>query len=101
MITSRCYRLKQVLLYVRARHDEYSKTSPSLIAFKPRLKTLLFSRRLISDSLTLNLCDTVELALFYLLLSALEVFSTPRHTHSHPFNGPFLRDYPGEQVPER
>ena len=83
MITSRCYRLKQVLLYVRVRHDEYSKTSPSLIAFKPRLKTLLFSRRLISDSLTLvlNLRDTVKLALFYLLLSALEVFSTPRHTH--------------------
>ena len=23
------------------------------------------------------------------------------HTHTHPFNGPFFRDYPGEPVPER
>ena len=23
------------------------------------------------------------------------------HTHTHTFNGPFVRDYPGEPVPER
>ena len=23
------------------------------------------------------------------------------HTHTHPFNGPLFRDYPGEPVPER
>ena len=23
------------------------------------------------------------------------------HTHTHPFNGRFFRDYPGEPVPER
>ena len=23
------------------------------------------------------------------------------YTHTHPFNGPFFRDYPGEPVPER
>ena len=26
---------------------------------------------------------------------------TDTHTHTHPFNGPFFRDYPGEPVPER
>ena len=27
--------------------------------------------------------------------------NTHIHTHTHQFNGPFLRDYPGEPVPER
>ena len=26
---------------------------------------------------------------------------SPAHTHTHPFNGPFFRDYPCEPVPQR
>ena len=30
------------------------------------------------------------------------MITTHTHTHTHPFNGqPFVRDYPGELVPER
>jgi len=33
----------------------------------------------------------------FLLITVFTVFTL----HTHPFNGPFFRDYPGEPVPER
>jgi len=33
--------------------------------------------------------------------SIISVNTAYTHTHTHPFNGPFFRDYPGEPVPER
>jgi len=37
--------------------------------------------------------------LFYVHLNSVVGLLT--HTHTHPFSGPFVRDYPGEPVPER
>jgi len=35
------------------------------------------------------------------LLNVVTMMNTVTHTHTHPFNGPFFRDYLGEPVPKR
>ena len=56
----------------------------------------------LTTSLTLG---TLLLIMQYeFILVSLTVFGqsyTDTHTHIHPFNGWFFRDYPGEPIPER
>jgi len=74
------YRLTQVVLEQRPLNGCSSRyclcSSPLLIAFKRRLKTLLFSRSfdLWQSWLLFLTCVTLSLVLLFLLINALEVF---------------------------
>ena len=54
-----------------------------------------------ADGLNLVICNTLFRKQEAKLVTYVAGPVKSTHTHTHPFNGPFFRDYPGEPVPER
>jgi len=54
-----------------------------------------------ADGLNLVICNTLFTKQEAKLVTYVAGPVKSTHTHTHPFNGPFFRDYPGEPLPER